>query len=115
MESPPLPPCPCTSPANNDWFTGVSVSSGIMAAEPLAAPAGERAIEDMGACLLTKPHKKTDVVDGDESQTEDVVHHEQVPQIPSRVSRACLTIAGGVERLDRTLERGTFYVHPSSR
>src|SRR5688572_20572203 len=114
MESPPPPPS-CTRAVNirRGVFTRASVSSSIVTAEPVSAPALERAVQDVGPGLLAEPHQKSDVVDRNQAQPQHVLDDEQVPEIASGIRGARLAITGGIERLGRPFERGAPHVDPA--
>src|ERR1700675_1332477 len=100
---------------SRDRITGASVFSGVMAAEPLTAPAIEGAVQDMRPGLFTQAYQEPDVVDRDQAQPEHVFDHEQVPEITPRIRGAGLTIAGGIERLGRTLQPCASHIDPAIR
>jgi hypothetical protein len=73
----------------------------------------ERTTQNVGSGLLAQPDQKPNVMDRDQPEPEDVFHHEEVSQIAPRVRRTGLTIAAGVERRRRFLERCPPHIEPA--
>src|SRR5690349_13666125 len=111
---PPPVPVPVLACASAD-ASNMSVSLVVIAAKPCVTPPVERSVEDVRPRLLAEPDQEADVVNRDEPEPEHLADHEQVAKIAPRIRRAGLTVALGVERLGRALERGAPHVDPAGR
>src|SRR3954447_23846668 len=87
-----------------ELFCSMLVLSSVVAAEPLAAPALEGAVQDVSPGLLAQPDQEPDVMNRDQPQSQHVFDHEEVPEIASRIRGAGLTVTGGIERLGRAFQ-----------
>src|SRR5436309_1589357 len=85
-----------------------------MPPQPLPAPFLERAIQDVDSSLLAQPYQKPHVVNGHQPQPQDILDHEQVPQIPAGNGGAGLAIALQIQRFRGTLERSSLDVEPAA-
>src|SRR5688500_1275686 len=72
--------------------------SGMVTGEPVAAPAVERAGANLGASPRHQRHEEMYIVQGEEAQPQDLIGHEEVPDVRAREARAGDAAARLVQR-----------------